>query len=499
MKYSGAPDPNFVPEGDWFAEAVKRPLNYNLPIPSVDRTVNILLAMPPGAIQRTLESELVRRGYRPILVSRADQLLGLLQVYPSRLLILDRLAGVANPYIFCKECLALHPSLNILLLVDQLTNPKDARRLMALRFGALDMVSRDEAHIGRLVERIEVLIQPPNPVNESAPESEAQKSEGKTDDPTPALLEPNRPGQGKRLLTWFSSMVEALQRPIRKREGDVETLPNDESQKIGARLVNRKLITEEQLAMALQEQKILGLKLGEVCIYAGWLSYADLLLVLDRPQHLLGQILVSSGYLSFAQLRLALQEQQETQQHLATIIHNHHWVSKEVLVQALHEQQRLQQLDITKDKTDYKVAEDLEAAPDLTTPPLEDKDLDDWINLTARRASILYSRNQLDEASKLLQAGLARSPKHPGLLLGYSVVLSRQGQFAQAARLLETLTRVQPESAAALTLLGTVSLSLQDRPRARQAYARAYVLLSKQKRTAEASRIRQVIEQLEPK
>ncbi len=493
MKPSGAQDPNAIPGDVKRLGASRRSLNYSLPAPSADQTVNVLLAISPGPVQQLLEGELVRRGYRPILVNRADQLLGLLQMYPSRLLILDRLPDVANPYVFCKECLALHPSLNILLLVDRLTNPRDARRLMALRFGALDMVSSEVSSLGRLVERIEVLVQPPHAASESPNQRVRQRSE---EAQGPAQLP-----SGNAPRSWLNSLVAALPWPMRQRQSDPADSPGEDTLKLGARLVSQRLISEDQLAYALQEQKILGLRLGEVCIYLGWLSYADLLLVLEQPQHLLGQILVASGYLSFAQLRLALQEQQETQQHLATIIHSHHWVSREVLKQALQEQQRLQGAasSSVEDGFGPRLLPASTGRPqrsDRASPAADPEQAK--IDQIARQASILCGLERLSEARQLLQEGLAQYPQHPGLLLGYGVVLNRQGELAKAAQVLETLSQVQPESSAALTLLGTIYVALSDKPRARQVYARAYVLLSKQKRPVEARRVREALDKLEP-
>ncbi len=461
--------------------------DYELPIPTVDQGFNILLAMPPSIFQTKLERELTRRGYQPLLARRSDELLKLLHTLPARLLILDRLPGVANNYIFCKECLALHPALNILLLADRLTGLADARRLMALRYGALDMISRDEADIGRLVERIEVLIPPPIPQDRAKGTAEPGPAGSATGASTATENRPPR-------RSWLQSVLSALQRPVLDRSAETESA--EAVQKIGARLVSRKLITEEQLAIALQEQKILGLRLGEVCVYAGWISYADLLMVLDRPQHLLGQILVASGHLSFAQLRIALQEQEETGQHLATIIHGHHWVSREVLAQALNEQRRLEQT----------TPPPAELEPPPAPPPAASDDgptegtlaaAQAWAATLARRASLLCSRNQLAEASHLLQGGLQRFPNHPGLLLAHAVVLHRQGQIGEAAQVLEGLVQQQPQSAAALTLLGTVRRALQDRTGARQAYSRAYQILSQGHRRDEAQRIQAVLAELE--
>jgi len=145
--------------------------------------------------------------------------------------------------------------------------------------------------------------------------------------------------------------------------------------KIGIILVQKKLISENQLHIALSEQEKTGQKLGEILIQKQWLTSQQLKETLEQQkwyrrlfrfcmetleiplplQNLsnkqtkqpssynikLGAILVNKGYINSLELEKALQKQQDTRQKLGEILIEKGFISQEELEIALNEQKRL--------------------------------------------------------------------------------------------------------------------------------------------------------------
>ena len=107
-----------------------------------------------------------------------------------------------------------------------------------------------------------------------------------------------------------------------------DNIKNLQSSLIGQRLVEAGFIDETQLEEALSLQADTGLLLGEVCLLKGWMNYKNLKACLPEVRSKLGEKLIASGLISMEQLWLALLEQRITGLRLGEIIVNRGWVDR---------------------------------------------------------------------------------------------------------------------------------------------------------------------------
>lgn len=99
---------------------------------------------------------------------------------------------------------------------------------------------------------------------------------------------------------------------------------------LGELLLSARIITPEQLAKALDEQKKTGEKLGEVLVRLGYITQRQLDITLSFQSQMgkagapsclsLGQLLISSGYITHEQLEDALERQRETGKKLGEVL-----------------------------------------------------------------------------------------------------------------------------------------------------------------------------------
>ena len=105
---------------------------------------------------------------------------------------------------------------------------------------------------------------------------------------------------------------------------------------LGQLLVQRGLLTNEELEAALNEQDRTGDLLGEILLRNGLLSRA-------RTERPLGQLLVQRGLLTNEELEAALSEQDRTGDLLGEILLRNGLLSKLALASSLHEQSLVQE------------------------------------------------------------------------------------------------------------------------------------------------------------
>ena len=97
---------------------------------------------------------------------------------------------------------------------------------------------------------------------------------------------------------------------------------------IGQRLIEAGYLTRQQLHEALNVQEETALLLGEVCILRGWLTYDQLRQCLPSVRSRIGSKLLAAKLITMEQLWLAILEQRETGQRLGTILVNRGWVEE---------------------------------------------------------------------------------------------------------------------------------------------------------------------------
>lgn len=95
---------------------------------------------------------------------------------------------------------------------------------------------------------------------------------------------------------------------------------------IGQRLIEAGYLTREQLQEALQVQRDTALLLGEVCILRGWLTYEQLKDCLPPLRSKLGNKLLAAKLITMEQLWLAILEQRHTGERLGKILVDRGWV-----------------------------------------------------------------------------------------------------------------------------------------------------------------------------
>ncbi len=114
--------------------------------------------------------------------------------------------------------------------------------------------------------------------------------------------------------------------------------------RLGELLRERELITEDELAQALQVHEETGRPLGEVITdMLGLLTIAEMrdLLLLQRRWRPLGQLLLERGLVTEAQLLEALEEQERTGL-LGEIVGDRYQISSPTLQKVLDEQRELE-------------------------------------------------------------------------------------------------------------------------------------------------------------
>src|SRR5262249_48468811 len=116
---------------------------------------------------------------------------------------------------------------------------------------------------------------------------------------------------------------------------------------IGELLCQEGLLTPEQLAQGLAEQKMRrpAVPFGQLCVELGFLSAAKLVGVLRKHGRrlLLGELLALTGLITPEQLQAALR-QQRTQgpgKKLGTLLIDNGWLNEKTLTSALSHQTRL--------------------------------------------------------------------------------------------------------------------------------------------------------------
>jgi len=133
-------------------------------------------------------------------------------------------------------------------------------------------------------------------------------------------------------------MIGALE-PFRRPSISVEP-------KLGEMLLEKKLITLEQLEKALQRQQGTGGLLGSVLVHMGYITGANLVKALSeqrshqegQPMRRLGDILVGKRLISPEQLERALERHNESGEFLGSVLVHMRYISEEQLLRALSEQ-----------------------------------------------------------------------------------------------------------------------------------------------------------------
>lgn len=115
--------------------------------------------------------------------------------------------------------------------------------------------------------------------------------------------------------------------------------------RLGELLLQKELITEDELAQALRAHEETGRPLGEVITdMLGLLTIAEMrdLLLLQRRWRPLGQLLLERGLVTEGQLLEALEEQERTGRPLGEIVGTRHRISSVTLQDVLEEQRELE-------------------------------------------------------------------------------------------------------------------------------------------------------------
>lgn len=108
--------------------------------------------------------------------------------------------------------------------------------------------------------------------------------------------------------------------------------------RLGQFFLRTSALTEEQLEELLKEQSSSQKRLGELLVEKGMISQEDLDKALENQQILLGDILVKHNYITAEQLEIALKRQRETFQPLGEIIVQAGWITPQEMSHALREQ-----------------------------------------------------------------------------------------------------------------------------------------------------------------
>jgi cellulose synthase/poly-beta-1,6-N-acetylglucosamine synthase-like glycosyltransferase len=124
--------------------------------------------------------------------------------------------------------------------------------------------------------------------------------------------------------------------------------------RIGARLVQRGFITEQQLALALEQQESNGGRLGDIILAHGWLSTADFYDVLTDHfrKGRVGDLLLAQGLITDQQLGEAIAIQREWGSRLGDIFLSKGWVSPYQMGKLLSEHFGKQNVNLLKERVD---------------------------------------------------------------------------------------------------------------------------------------------------
>lgn len=129
--------------------------------------------------------------------------------------------------------------------------------------------------------------------------------------------------------------------PLRNKNRFLAIVHPDDKH-LGRYLVEAGLLTPSQLKTALSEQKVSGLRLGEIVVRKRWIKQQTVeflmenLLMRDRAfvqtdDKRLGHYLVEAGLLTQAQVKTALSEQNETGLRLGELIVKKGWIKEQTL------------------------------------------------------------------------------------------------------------------------------------------------------------------------
>lgn len=108
----------------------------------------------------------------------------------------------------------------------------------------------------------------------------------------------------------------------------METRKQLHSGLIGQRLIEAGYLTKEQLREALAEQERTALLLGEVCLLRGWFTFDQLKECLPPLRNKIGNTLLAHKIINMEQLWLALLEQRMSGLKLGEILINRGWAKK---------------------------------------------------------------------------------------------------------------------------------------------------------------------------
>lgn len=105
---------------------------------------------------------------------------------------------------------------------------------------------------------------------------------------------------------------------------------------IGQRLIEAGYLSQEQLEKALSQQSETGLLFGEVCLLHGWITYDQLKECLPPLRSKIGQKLLEKGLITMEQLYLALVEQRASGCRLGHILIARGWVDEKKIKAVSH-------------------------------------------------------------------------------------------------------------------------------------------------------------------
>jgi hypothetical protein len=111
---------------------------------------------------------------------------------------------------------------------------------------------------------------------------------------------------------------------------------------LGQQLLQAGYLDQSTIAQILAEQSHSPLRFGEIGQDLACLTPEALYRFVECSSLRLGEILILNGFLSFAQLKAVLQQQQKSRKKLGDLLITHGIISAEILEWALHEQSYLQ-------------------------------------------------------------------------------------------------------------------------------------------------------------
>lgn len=109
--------------------------------------------------------------------------------------------------------------------------------------------------------------------------------------------------------------------------------------RLGQFFLRTSALDEQELEELLKEQAVSQKRLGELLVEKGMISQEELDKALENQQILLGEVLLKHNYISEEQLKQALKQQKETFVPLGQILIQAGWITDQEMEQALREQQ----------------------------------------------------------------------------------------------------------------------------------------------------------------